>query len=662
MVIVIVVAVAVYWPGIRGPFLFDDFSNLALLGEHGPIDNLHHLIRYLLSGFSGPLGRPVSMAAFLLDDNTWPSIPAPFKYTNILIHALNGVLLCAVLWQFCRALNVAASRAAWVAVIGAGIWFLHPFWVSTTLYVVQRMTLLAATFVFLALMCYLHGRHLLIRGRVARGYAYMTFGLVGCGALAILSKENGALLPVFILVLERYALAVHAPIPEERQHGWRVWRVLFLYLPSLLILGYLATFLPALVAGNAEGRNFTPGQRLLTEGRIVVQYLTMLLVPRPHYGGLFHDDILISRGFFSPPSTMLSWLVIAGLIVGAERSRNRQPMLAVAIMFFLAGHVVESTWIQLQLYFEHRNYLPASFLFLPLAGWIVQTPRMSSRVRIVAVCSILGLLSGETLARANLWGTTFVAAVSWDRAHPDSPLATEYLAQLWMKTGNAAEAERLLQHVLKRHPHDILGQIDLLGAQCAQGVPSNGLQAELVSDVGSQGAADNVTRYQLHELLTGLRSGTCGSAGVHLFERAVSSGLASPATATIPDWRRELYEQRGLYVLSKGNAMQAFDDFRRALAEAPSYQGILTDAAFLASAHQPALALQVIDEFPRPSSPEAGKWGVGYLRAMWLAHIDYYPRQIERLRKIIEGDLQAADKHPATPRAVSQRKPPAAHK
>ena len=648
-------AVAVYWPGIRGPFLFDDFSNLALLGDHGAIDNWHQLVRYLLSGFSGPLGRPVSMASFLLDDNTWPSVSAPFKYTNILIHALNGVLLCAVLWQFCRALKVERSRAAWTAVIGAGIWLLHPFWVSTTLYVVQRMTLLAATFVFLGIMCYLHGRRLLTQDRVVRGYAYMTFGVVGCGLLAVLSKENGALLPIFIWVLERYALSVHAPIPPDRRAGWLKWRALFLYLPAFLMLAYLASFLPALVAGNTEGRDFTPGQRLLTEGRIVLQYLSNLLVPRPHYGGLFHDDITISRGLFSPLTTAVSWLVIVGLIIAAERLRDRRPMLAVAIMFFLAGHVVESTWVQLELYFEHRNYLPAAFLSLPVSGWIVETPRLSARSRIVVACALLSVLSLETLARANLWGTTFVAAVSWDRAHPDSPLAAEYLAQLWMKTGNAAEAQRLLEHVLRRHPHDILGQIDLLGAQCVQGAPSEALQADVVSDVGSRRASGNVTSYQLQELLTGLRNGTCGPAGVRLFSRAVASGLASPVVATLPAWRRELYEQRGLYLLSEGKATQAFDDFKHALAVAPSYQGVLSDVAYLASAHEPALALKGLDEFARPPSPEAGKRGIGYLRAVWLAHIDYYPRQIARLRKVIEGDLRVADKHSAAPLPVSRR-------
>ncbi|MCO6442370.1 MAG: hypothetical protein J5I81_15135, partial [Nitrococcus mobilis] len=79
-----------YRRGLSGAFLFDDWSNLALLGDQGTIDSLTKIISYLLSGFAGPSGRPVALASFLLDANTWPAAAEPFKQTNVLLHLLNG--------------------------------------------------------------------------------------------------------------------------------------------------------------------------------------------------------------------------------------------------------------------------------------------------------------------------------------------------------------------------------------------------------------------------------------------------------------------------------------------------------------------------------------------------------------------------------------------
>lgn len=134
---------------VRG-FLVDDWTNLSLIGRYGTIDTFEKLVSYLLTGFSGPTGRPVSHASFLLDSNTWPAPAESFIVTNILLHLLNGTLLASALWQLALRLDWEKRQAAWVCVVSAGLWLLHPLWVSTTLYVVQRMTLLAATFVFAA--------------------------------------------------------------------------------------------------------------------------------------------------------------------------------------------------------------------------------------------------------------------------------------------------------------------------------------------------------------------------------------------------------------------------------------------------------------------------------------------------------------------------------
>ena len=80
----------IMWPALNGPFLFDDFSNLINLDKINGTFNQSHVIDYLLS-FQGSPGRPISTLSFLINDYAWPSSPYSFKYTNLLIHLLNGV-------------------------------------------------------------------------------------------------------------------------------------------------------------------------------------------------------------------------------------------------------------------------------------------------------------------------------------------------------------------------------------------------------------------------------------------------------------------------------------------------------------------------------------------------------------------------------------------
>ena len=93
------------------------------------------------------------------------------------------------------------------------------------------------------------------------------------------------------------------------------------------------------------------------------------------YSGLYHDHEPFAFGLLRPPSTLLSVLAIVALIIAALGLRRRLPLFGLAILFFFAGHLIESSAIMLELKFEHRNYLPATLLFLPIAAGILSMQR-----------------------------------------------------------------------------------------------------------------------------------------------------------------------------------------------------------------------------------------------------------------------------------------------
>ncbi|OZB58604.1 MAG: hypothetical protein B7X31_13375 [Thiomonas sp. 13-66-29] len=649
-----------YWPGRTGAFLFDDFSNLAPLGDYGRIDAWWKVVAFLTSGFAGPTGRPLALATFLLDARNWPASAEAFKLTNVALHLLNGALLAGLCAALARALGLARRPAAWAGVLAAGLWLLDPFWVSTTLYVVQRMAMLAATFTFAGLWGYAHGRALLAQGRRRSGYAWMSVSLTLGTLLATLSKENGALLPLLAWVLEALVFDRAGKAGEQGGPLLLWWRRVFIVLPALLVLGYLATFLPGLWTGAAAGRDFTPLQRLLTESRIVWTYLGDIWLARTHDGGLFHDDIAISTGLLHPWSTLFAVLGILGLAGFAAWSRRaRGPVWAaagVAVAFYLAGQVMESTWLQLELAFEHRNYLPAGLMFLPLAIALVRVaaPRQANaraaipigRWSVWLAAGLLALMALQTARRADVWGKPFQQALVWAHEHPDSPRAQGYLANFWSQTGNDAEAARLLDAALRRHPRSLILLINRAGVACAQGEAPAGLRAALLQAAGHARLADNVTQYQFGRLLDGM--GSCAVFGPDFDLRLIDTALRNPqAQGTVV--QRDLIHRLALRALAHGQTRQAYALDLQALRLPGLPVGArLRFAVELASAHHPQRALDLLNAVPSPLAHIQG-WSMAALHQRWLRHVGFYQDSEAHLRRVLAREIAAKSRATGRP-------------
>ena len=315
LLFLIVVVMLCYWPGMQGGFLFDDFPNLKDLGAYGGVTDWASFKSFVFQGWSGPTGRPIALASFLLDDNTWPSHAPLFKQTNLLIHLLCGLLLCWATLLLVRNLNtVSEHQAQWIAVLACGVWLLHPYMVSTTLYVVQRMAQLATLFCLAGIAVYLYGR-LQLATQPRRAYILMSLGLGAGTLLATFSKENGALLPLLILVIEFC-------LPKQGKPAWQ-WRAVFLWLPSIVIAVLLARYID--FSDNPwPHRNFNQIERLLTEARIVCEYLLHLFVPRIEGNGLYQDGYVISKGLFEPVSTFFAIAFLVVLLAAAFVVRKRR--------------------------------------------------------------------------------------------------------------------------------------------------------------------------------------------------------------------------------------------------------------------------------------------------------------------------------------------------
>lgn len=425
-----------YWNGLNGSFLFDDTPNLEALGYQGSVRDWVTLKAYVLSGWSGPTGRPLSLLSFLINDNTWPSIPWGFKYTNLGLHLICGLLLAWVNYLILQAIQFDEFNAAWLAVAAASFWMLHPFFVSTTLYVIQRMSILSNLFILTGMLGYLKGRFWLQKLDKTKTQAYLLMSVsVSMGTLlATLSKENGALLPLLILVTEAFLQKMGSQSPRH----W--WLGIFLIVPSLSILGYL---LWQIDFSNQPWptRPFNQIERLYSETRIIFDYLRSLWLPRIEGAGLYQDGFIISRSLWQPISTLWGVLGLVALLTLLPTLYRHTPFIWLSITFFLCGHLIESTVVGLELYFEHRNYTPALFMFLPLAIGIYSLgQKYSETLSVIATASTLGVLSLLTWQRTQLWSNNDRLQTYWAVYSPLSARAKGYLISHLVEEKKYAEA------------------------------------------------------------------------------------------------------------------------------------------------------------------------------------------------------------------------------
>lgn len=461
---ILILTVLVYSPGLKGGFIFDDLPNLGQINQYGDMHHWDNIQKFVSNGTAGPTGRPVSLLTFVPQADEWLAGNAfPFKVVNLIIHLLCGVLLYWVTQLLLRAYGeMNQKKIAWVALLTAGFWLLHPLMLSTTLYVIQRMAQLPLLFSLLAIIGYFKGRALLAVYPL-KAYFIMTLS-IGLGTLlATFSKENGALLPLLILVIEFCN-------PNKNHKPMWQWRAVCLWLPSLAIVAILFRAID-FSSDPWPNRNFNQIERLLSEGRIVVDYLAQLVIPRIEGYGFFQDGFFVSKGWLSPPTTLFSILFLLALLIGSLLIRKKYPFITLAILFFFAAHLMESTFIGLELYFEHRNYVAAIFLFLPLAiGLYALSEMIKPSVVIFISVLLLAFVAAMTWQRAILWSDTTRLQLFWAQNSPNSARGRDFIARKLIDNQQYGEAIHFLENAIQQHPDSGVLSLGLLSLKVSKGV------------------------------------------------------------------------------------------------------------------------------------------------------------------------------------------------
>jgi hypothetical protein len=455
----------VYQQGLSGPFALDDFHNITANARLAIPDlKAETLKQAILSGNSGPLGRPISSFSFALNYYFWGFHPFYFKLINLAIHLCNGLgifLLTSLILTIYRARVQTAfpmTHIGWVSLAVTAAWLLHPFNVNSVLYVVQRMTSLSAFFCIWGLVLFVWGRIRLYNGE--GGIASILAGLFIFTPLAAFSKENGVLLPLLIFIVEITLFKFHCPKKSARRFLAGFY-IISVALPTVAVLVYTAVH-PKWFLYGYETRDFTLSERLMTESRVLWFYIRQIILPNVAQMGLFHDDIAISRSLLRPTSTIASLTGILALAAVALIMIKRMPLVAFGLLFFLTGHLLESTVIPLEIAHEHRNYLPMYGIVLILFFYLLHPLQHANSLRLRQVVAILliGLFTFGTNSRANQWANPFDLARTEVENHPYSLRANAEMGNV-LSTFISPDAKSMeVYYVSARHYYENMARID----------------------------------------------------------------------------------------------------------------------------------------------------------------------------------------------------------
>jgi tetratricopeptide (TPR) repeat protein len=615
-VILFLVGIFAYWPGLKGPFVLDDFGSIAALGDRGGVTNWDTFKTFVFGGHAGPTGRPLALLSFLIDANNWPADPWPFKRTNLVIHLINGALLGFLTARILQLLNFARQDARWIALVSTACWLLHPFLVSTTLYAVQRMAQLSTLFVFAGLITYLHGRSLLATQTV-KAYLIMSVAVGLFTFLAMISKENGILLPLLIGVVE---ITVIRSQKQRLAALNPYWSIVFIVVPSTMVALYLGErvmrddFFEAV-----PPRNFSTYEGLITQPRVLVDYLRHWFIPELYTSGIFQDHFIKSTGILSPVTTLLSVLLHLAAVSIALIKRRKWPLFALATLFFYGSLVLESSVLNLELYFEHRNYLAAAFLLLPLIA-LLQNKLSRSFFLAVAIAAPL-VLAGFTRYSAGIWQEFPSIVEASARKAPTSARAqAQYATQLY-NAQRYDESLQVIERAIRNDSNDrplllvnrliILCQLGSLTAQ----------EFERVAGLLSKRPYDGRSIKLYTELASSVVKGKCPDVSVDALGVMFANMLLVPYNA---DRQSLAYSHINYFVgfadVYAGRPAQAAAAFKESLQARPGASHAMIMAAHLATGEYFEEAL--------------------YFSEVALTQMDVQQQGVLRLARVSEDDIR----------------------
>ncbi|MCX5855789.1 MAG: hypothetical protein NTZ24_14670 [Deltaproteobacteria bacterium] len=344
---------------------FDDYANIV---ENSNVQIKTFSWQSVQKGLYGIGGvdrwqRPLSYFSFAVNYYFGGLNVFGYHLVNFIIHYIASIFLFLFIYNTLRlpVLEGRYERNAYsIALLSAVFWAIHPIQATAVTYIVQRMASMAAMFYMMAMYFYLKGR------TGDKTWKRVTFFVLAVfsAVLSVGSKENAAMLPVSLFLFELFL--IQGITIENIRKNWKLCLLSLLLVPAIGLVYYDFSS----ISGEYEHRPFSMMGRVLTQPRVILFYISLLLYPVTSRLMLIHD-MEISTSLFAPWTTLAAMVVILLILVSAVSISRRRPLVSYCIIFFFLNHLIEGSVFSLGLVYEHRNYLPSMLFFVPLSMLII---------------------------------------------------------------------------------------------------------------------------------------------------------------------------------------------------------------------------------------------------------------------------------------------------
>jgi len=432
----------IYSNTLESPFLFDDKSNIMKNYDVRMIEiSLDTIKKAIWSN------RPVSMLSFAFNYYFHKLNPFGYHLVNIFIHIIVGILLYVFLKNTFQILNKnkkeyflsRPENSSAILFLTVFIWLVHPLQTQSVTYIVQRMNSLASLFYLLAFWSY-------IKARLSGNKIFFIITVIS-GFLALGSKEIAVTLPFFIFLYEWYFFRDLDFNWLKNQYKWMI-SISVLFLVSIFI--FVGPNPMDKILDGYDVYPFTMFQRVLTQFRVLILYISLIIYPNPSRMILDYN-FSVSQSLFSPFTTFISMIIILAILSFAILRARKNPLVSFSILWFFGNLFIESSIVALDLVFEHRIYLPSMFIILIFVISVfkyIKLEKLSYGLLII----IISIFSVWTYQRNGVWENAFTFWQDNVKKSQNNPRPKLNLAIAMTEEGRTDEAVQLYHEIINIAP------------------------------------------------------------------------------------------------------------------------------------------------------------------------------------------------------------------
>lgn len=330
-------AIALYAQTASYGFVFDDKN---LIERNHLIKDTRFISEIFSKEFFNEPGtetgyyRPLINFSFLLEYKIWKLSPTGFHITNILLHAINAILVMLLM----QCITEKKKLSFWTAFI----YCILPVHTSAVSYIAGRTDLLNTLFTLSSILLFLQYDK-------TKRYSLLSISLI-CFLLSLLAKETSILLPIFLSLYFYINKNLKDPLNLKVIASFFITAVIFLIVRSLV------TSMPS--SDLLESNLFL---RLFTINKILFDYLILIIFPHNLHFEKMTEIIPLAD------ITIITALIANMLLLFIFWKIARREKLYFLLGMFFILFMLPTIHI-IPIYVQGRLFTAEHFLYMPVIG------------------------------------------------------------------------------------------------------------------------------------------------------------------------------------------------------------------------------------------------------------------------------------------------------